>query len=718
MYNRTKKNEDMNNNILKSLRQAMFCTAAAAIVSIGFTACADDTFMTQNTTAPADGYQVCIPANIGGGSTRAIAYNSESGGYDATFETTDNIFAYYKTSNSSMYSRNPINPDSDGKSANLVGQLAFEFEGTPITPNVGDELKLLYKTTYFNYSRDFNNQWDQEPDYAVATVTITAISDGKIMTSAANFQNYQSIFKINFTGIGSGVKIKKVMIQSDKNKLVSSYSVSSPNQNDQFGPVTYTYKDEGSDERELIFFLRFASNPNNQTNESGDEISFKAVGSDGHYYSGSKSVTGDLTDSKYYQAEVAMEDEGLAMTLKNNTTGEFVETSSYTQLFSKEASYTAENNGNGICLEWYGGDHELTLKNVSINNNHDVAIALKSDPGDLDNTQVHKLVLDGVNTLNVSGYSSCVNLQKGSLIISSPSSGKLVLKADYTGLSMMDDTKVTIESGEVTIDGRISMNPSTSSCVITNSGKLRILTNNNPSSGIKAGNGYVLNTATEGDYTVYSVTEAPYEDPKALGSATTADIGKIIGSDRNIHVPNWDLPEGVRPLAMITNISSTGQGFALALDRINYQDCESFTWNNSGWGNNGRTAFEIFQAWAEENKVTFGTWHLATKAEWQQMVINLRIDGDATVASDDNMVAEGLVTILKQAGIFRDGIECWTGELDTEERITAVMFDNRTWVPESPDPLYGPYQLSYTYTDANFINNHYCNLLPVLEFGQ
>ena len=659
----------MNNNILKSLRQAMFCTAAAAIVSIGFTACADDTFMTQNTTAPADGYQVCIPANIGGGSTRAIAYNSESGGYDATFETTDNIFVYYKTSNSSMYSRNPINPDSDGKSANLVGQLAFEFEGTPITPNVGDELKLLYKTTYFNYSRDFNNQWDQEPDYAVATVTITAISDGKIMTSAANFQNYQSIFKINFTGIGSGVKIKKVMIQSDKNKLVSSYSVSSPYQNDHFGPVTYTYKDEGSDERELIFFLRFASNPNNQTNESGDEISFKAVGSDGHYYSGSKSVTGDLTDSKYYQAEVAMEDEGLAMTLKNNTTGEFVETSSYTQLFSKEASYTAENNGNGICLEWYGGDHELTLKNVSINNNHDVAIALKSDPGDLDNTQVHKLVLDGVNTLNVTGWHYSINVQNGcTLKISSPSSGKLILKADDTGLSMMDDTKVTIESGEVTIDGRISMNPSTSSCVITNSGKLRILTNNNPSSGIKAGNGYVLNTATEGDYTVYSVTEAPYEDPKALGSATTADIGKIIGSDRNIHVPNWDLPNGVSPVAMIASISSEGHGLAVAMDNVKMLNQwgfpeEYFTWDNSGMSNQSKTAEEIFNDWVNNNSVTFGTWYIPTKANLQTMIVDCGIEGDATAAHEDDysMISNGFSAKLTEAGIFRSNdFRCWT----------------------------------------------------------
>jgi len=681
----------MNNYNIKNLRQAMFSTAAAVLMSIGFMACSDETFMTQNTTAPADGYQVCIPANIGGGSTRAIAYNSESGGYDATFETTDNIFVYYKTSNSSMYSRNPINPDSDGKSANLVGQLAFEFEGTPITPNVGDELKLLYKTTYFNYSRDFNNQRDQEPDYAVATVTITAISDGKIMTSAANFQNYQSIFKINFTGIGSGVKIKKVMIQSDKNKLVSSYSVSSPNQNGQFGPVTYTYKDEGSDERELIFFLRFASNPNNQTNESGDEISFKAVGSDGHYYSGSKSVTGDLTDSKYYQAEVAMEDEGLAMTLKNNTTGEFVETSSYTQLFSKKASYTAENNGNGICLEWYGGDHELTLKNVSINNNHDVAIALKSDPGDLDNTQVHKLVLDGVKTLNVTGDHTSITVQNNcSLIISSISTGtgKLILKAENGhALNVWDNGQLTIESGEVTIDGRISMNPSTSSCVITNSGKLRILTNNNPSSGIKAGKGYVLNTTKEGDYTVYTVTEVPYVEPKALSAATTADIGKIVGSDGKVHVPQYDLPEGVSPVGVIASISEVGHGLVIANECVKHSltndGLYEYSWDASTYRNNNMTANEIFNAWAADHSLSFANWHIGIVEDWQKMARAFKKDGDTTEASEGAVIANGLRDKLVELGFIPSykSLRCWVNTPSGEDNNLMKMIILDNWNP-------------------------------------
>ena len=74
----------MNNNIIKSLRRTLLCTVAAAAVTIGFTACADEAFTTQNTTAPANGYQVIIPSNMGGGDTRAIAYNSETGGYDET----------------------------------------------------------------------------------------------------------------------------------------------------------------------------------------------------------------------------------------------------------------------------------------------------------------------------------------------------------------------------------------------------------------------------------------------------------------------------------------------------------------------------------------------------------------------------------------------------------------------------------------------------------
>lgn len=511
MYNRTKKNEDMNNNILKSLRQAMFCTAAAAVVSIGFTACADELFETQNTTAPADGYKVSIPANIGSGGTRAIAYNSETGGYDATFETGDEVFAYYKTNEYAINSRNPLKPDANGKSANLVGELAFyringeTHSEVQITPAVNDNLILLYKASSFNYSKDFSYD-AQESDYAIATVTINSIENGLITTTAAAFENLQSIFKINFTGIGSGVKIKKVMIQSEKNKLVNSYNVNgnsmNPDQKDNFGTVDYTYKDSGTDQHELTFLLRFASNP-------GDKITFTVVGSDGHRYSGSKSVTNSLENGKFYQAEIAMTDLGLAMTLTNNTTGESVVLSNqWISVSTKKDGYTAANTAINNSLEWLGGDQALTLKGVSVNsNNYSAFIDARSDYDDPDNTKVHKLVLDGVNTLNTGlriGNSYNSSDSDCSLIVSALSGGKLDITSG--GIYLGTNATMTIESGEVSVD-YLSGDNDGCSVILSGDAKLRVR-GGGYDSLVKAADGYALSSTTDGDYTVYTVTAA------------------------------------------------------------------------------------------------------------------------------------------------------------------------------------------------------------------
>ena len=225
----------MNNNILKSLRQAMLSTAAAAVVSIGFMACSNETFMTQKAAAPADGYQVCIPANIGSGDTRAISYNSETGGYDATFETTDEIGAFHISRNG--FCSKCLKPDGNGKTANLVGKLYFG----ETAPSVGDELLLFYKNDapYLNYSHDFTSD-NSDIEYAVAKVKIESINGDQMTLSAATFYNPQSLFKINFTGINSDVKIKKMTIASEQGKLVNQYEPSRSDRQDFFSNVVYT----------------------------------------------------------------------------------------------------------------------------------------------------------------------------------------------------------------------------------------------------------------------------------------------------------------------------------------------------------------------------------------------------------------------------------------------------------------------------------------------
>ena len=520
----------MNNNIIKSLRRSLFCTVAAAVVTIGFTACADDSLVTQNTPAPANvnGYKFSIPANMGGG-TRAIAYNSETGNYDATFETSDRIFVYnvtkdaegykiYKYDGGESYETAFLNPDANGKTANLCGQIdAFRSRksGENVTPEKGDELMLIYNNsgTYLDYSRNYeggNYYLSDIADYAIASVKITSIDGGVIKTEPSSFWNPQSIYKINFKGIGSDVKIKKVTISSKQEKLVCEYVPTDIDWPNHFSPVSYIYDKEGTDQQELTFMLRFTDRPySDAESTSGDVISFLALGSDGHYYKGTKSVTTKLENGKYYQAEVAMEDAGLAMTLTNNTTGESVVLSNqWISVSTKKDGYTAANTAINNSLEWLGGDQALTLKNVLVNsNNYSAFIDARSDYDDPDNTKVHKLVLDGVNTLNTGlriGNSYNSSGSDCSLIVSALSGGKLDITSG--GIYLGTNATMTIESGEVSVD-YLSWDNDGCSVILSGDAKLRVR-GGGYDSLVKAADGYALSSTTDGDYTVYTVTAA------------------------------------------------------------------------------------------------------------------------------------------------------------------------------------------------------------------
>ena len=586
MYNRTKMNKDMNNNIIKSLRRTLLCTVAAAAVTIGFTACADEMFETQNVTAPANGngYKINIAANIGSGDTRAVAYNSETGGYDATFETSDLIYVYditknaegrklYKYDSYERWEPTYLTPDANGKKVNLVGELSFcawdsEAKATvEITPGVGDELMLYYKNTgqYIYY-----NNWSGETiqDYAIAKVTILSIDDnGVIKTSAATFTHPQSLYKINFTGIASGVKIETISIKSEQQKLVLEYNPTNIEWPNYFGNVKYYYNDnkkEGTGQRELFFMLRFADNPYNKdkVSSSGDAITFKALGSDGHYYTGSKIVQGNLTDGKYYQAEVAMDDAGLAMTLTNNTTGEVTIVDSYIQIHSNQAPYTLEHNGYDLDLEWDGGENPLTFKNISLSTPYE-GFRLFPDQSDPDNTKNHYLVLEGENTLYCDYEGQGIKVLDGSsLYVSAKSSeGKLNITQ---GMIRLNNATMTLESGEITVNGYIRMNDNStikveggvltantlygwnSSCIISKGGKLRIAKNSYISEGlIKAAEGYTLVVNDDGEYWAYTAIE---DDGSGLAKSivvmpSTATLGYNPSMNQGLDLRAYVYPE-------------------------------------------------------------------------------------------------------------------------------------------------------------------------------
>ena len=578
----------MNNIIIKSLRRTLLCTVAAAAVTIGFTACADEMFETQNVTAPANGngYKINIAANIGSGDTRAVAYNSETGGYDATFETSDFIFVYNITKNANGQKKSEkgdwwenayLTPDANGKKVNLVGELSFwawdseSQASVEIVPEVGDELILYYKC---GRSINYNYLYGEIiHDYALAKVTIESIDvNGVIKTSAATFAHPQSLYKIKFTGIASDINIKNVIIQSKYYKLVSEYNpyyVTSDGQQgfyEFFNQINYSYGQEGTKQHELIFSLRFSNNKNSE-GPSGDEISFVALGSDGHYYKGAKSVTTDLENGKYYQAEVAMADAGKVMTLTNNKTEEVVVLDSYTRISSNEAPYTLENTGYDLEFSWFGGAESLTLKNISLNSRNS-SIWVYSDEQDIENTKSHHLVLDGVNTMNCADVNYAPNAivvrDNSSLHISAKSAdGKLNMT--NCGLGLNGNSVTTIESGEISVSdlsmwenstlniegGVLTVNrwingSGSSSCLISKDGKLRIAKNGYiPEGFIKAADGYVLVVSDDGEYWVFTAIkdDGSGQAQGILMMSSTATIGYNPSMNQYLDLRAYVYPE-------------------------------------------------------------------------------------------------------------------------------------------------------------------------------
>ncbi len=96
------------------------------------------------------------------------------------------------------------------------------------------------------------------------------------------------------------------------------------------------------------------------------------------------------------------------------------------------------------------------------------------------------------------------------------------------------------------------------------------------------------------------------------------------------------------------------------------------------------------------------------------MVLSCRIDGDATEVSEE-MVAEGLLAQLKQAGIYQNYLDCWTGEPNEEEAglWTSIFFNNSYWDEVSQESYVGPYKLLFSKWNEP---GNTRNILPVLEF--
>ena len=126
----------------------------------------------------------------------------------------------------------------------------------------------------------------------------------------------------------------------------------------------------------------------------------------------------------------------------------------------------------------------------------------------------------------------------------------------------------------------------------------------------KAGAGASCGTVTIGGKEG-AISTSPYTYPLtypvALSAVTSDYVGSVVTTDGNVYATAKDATDaGKTAVAKIAYVSSTGHGLALALAD---ESSSKMTWNTAKSTCSGKTP-----------TITGGTWQLATRAEWENMI--------------------------------------------------------------------------------------------------
>lgn len=270
-------------------------------------------------------YTVSIPATISDtDDTRAVSLNGETGGMDATFQTTDGIFVYnvsyecFAMSSPNQYAL--LHPDQDGATANLNGTLTF-MKNNGFVPLVNsDILRLIYGITYTSggSASVVNLRYTGQTgtldglssyDYATSDVSIVSKEGSStkgytLTTSNADFQNEQTMFRLTFTNLYPGDHMASVTIHSAKDKLCTEYNPATGTAS--HGDLTITLNDAArtaNGEGVVYAALRF----DDLADGEQDDITFSVTGTSGNIYTATrKTPKGGFQPGNYYNAKLAL----------------------------------------------------------------------------------------------------------------------------------------------------------------------------------------------------------------------------------------------------------------------------------------------------------------------------------------------------------------------------------------------------------------------------
>lgn len=300
-------------NILFSLAATLMICAVAMC---GMTSCTnEDNVDKKQAVNEARTYTVSIPANIGGGETRAVEFGTDGSSTTSKFKTTDVIHAFwYNTDHYEL--AGTLTPDANAASAKLTGVLTGVATGT-------NNLLLCYNLTEQTGTKPGDGLYDSNfkyngqtgaatsaasKDFATATVSITDVSGSSVTTTAATFEHLQSMFRqrLSFvdadgtTPISPTPTISTIFIQTENSAHMdwlyqplppthgtTSLIISSP-----------TITTDG----DIYFAIRF-----NSDLEATEKLIISCYDTDGNYYTVTKTPpTGGFQNGNYYYGTATM----------------------------------------------------------------------------------------------------------------------------------------------------------------------------------------------------------------------------------------------------------------------------------------------------------------------------------------------------------------------------------------------------------------------------
>ena len=260
------------------MKSMIHAIATLLLMGVVLTSCAEDVWF-QDENAKEGTYTMTVQASMGSEVTRALSPNGST--INASWAEGEEVTVYNVTRSAEL--EGTLVAKSSGTSTTLKGQLT----GTIVA---GDQLKLKFLSpTYSSQNGTLTgsaNSIDKVCDYAEATVTVSSVTDGYVMTTtSASFTNQQSIVKFTLLDKGNGdAAINPTSLTiSDGTSTVNLFDIPS---------ATYTTNGNG------VLYVAFPASGTAKT------ISLNVIGGSNHYFYEKSDVT--FTNNNFYDVTVKL----------------------------------------------------------------------------------------------------------------------------------------------------------------------------------------------------------------------------------------------------------------------------------------------------------------------------------------------------------------------------------------------------------------------------